>query len=189
MIVALAGRRIDAPGAQPSRFPPALVNSVKKELIACLKSADAKHLVCSGACGADLLALQAAGELGISKTMVLPFDAGTFKSTSVTDRPGNWGPIYDNLVTELKRSNALIELSHDKNDPEVYINTNLNILDEAQKIAGLNHADKVGDGGVPPIMALIVWEGKPKDADDTTYHFMKEAEKRNFMIKEIISSE
>jgi hypothetical protein len=37
-------------------------------------------------------------------------------------------------------------------------------------------------------MALIVWEGKSKDADDTTYHFIEEAKKRNFIIKEILSN-
>jgi len=79
MVVALAGRRIDAPDAQASRFPSVLADSVKQKLIICLSSVNATHLVSSGACGADLLALEAAEELGINKTMVLPFDTDTFR--------------------------------------------------------------------------------------------------------------
>ena len=190
MVVALAGRRIDAPGAKALRFPFSLTGSVKRRLIACLRSVNAKHLVCSGACGADLLALEAAKELGIRKTMVLPFDAATFRSTSVTDRPGNWGSIYDEMVTALKRSNQLIELQYDKEDPDVYVNTNFSILDEAQKIAeqtGPHNND--GPGSAGKMMALVVWEGRSKNGDDTTYHFMQEAKKRNFIIKEILSDQ
>ena len=188
MIVALAGRRIDAPGAQATRFPLALADSVKQALIASLSSVNAKHLVCSGACGADLLALQAAEEMGIRKTMILPFDAGIFRSTSVTDRPGNWGSIFDKLVSELEESNGLIELKYDKADPEVYRNTNYSILDEAQKIAGETKGRNDGPASPGKMMALIVWEGKSKDADDTTYHFIEEAKNRNFIIKEILSN-
>jgi len=177
MVVALAGRRIDATDAKSARFPSELAESVKKRLIDCLKSANATHLVCSAACGADLLALQAAEELIIQKTVILPFDAGTFRSTSVTDRPGDWGIIYDKIVRELKGTEQFIALNYDKEDHKVYEKTNLHILDHAQKIA-LEHSS-----GQP--LALIVWEGKPKDADDTTYHFMQEAKKRGFLIKEI----
>jgi hypothetical protein len=53
----------------------------------------------------------------------------------------------------------------------------------------LNNGNRADVGTSSKITALIVWEGKPKDADDTTYHFMKEAEKRNFIIKEILSHE
>lgn len=180
MVVALAGRRIDAPDAQASRFPSGFTNSVKQKLIICLSSVNATHLVSSGACGADLLALEAAEELGIGKTMILPFDADTFRSTSVTDRPGDWGIVYDKLVRVLKKENQLMELKLSKEDSEVYLETNFRILDQAQKIAEQSKQE---------IMALIVWEGKPKDADDTTYHFMQEAKKRNFIVKEILSNE
>src|SRR5687768_14398964 len=119
MIVALAGRRIDATDAKTTAFPSALADSVKARLITGLHAAHATHLVSSGACGADLLAMQAAKESGIDKTMILPFDAETFRTTSVTDRPGDWGVIFDELVMELKKSGRLIELKFDKNDPDV----------------------------------------------------------------------
>ena len=188
MIVALAGRRIDATDTETPRFPSALADSVRTKLTTCLNSVNAKHLVGSGACGADLLAMLSAEELRITKTMILPFNAQTFRSTSVTDRPGNWGLIYDKIIEQLKDSGQLIELNLDENDPEAYIKTNFYMLDHAQKIAeqiGTNHEQN--NNASTNLMAVIVWEGKPKNTDDTTYHFMQEAQRRNFAIKEILT--
>ncbi|MBC7827806.1 MAG: hypothetical protein H7122_08675 [Chitinophagaceae bacterium] len=177
MIVTLAGRRIDAPGTNTPRFPSELAGSVKQRIVDCLVSLNASQLVCSAACGADLLALQAADEILIKKTIMLPFDAGTFRSTSVTDRPGDWGSIFDKAIEQLKGSGQIIELDYDKNDPLAYEKTNLHILDYAQTLA-LQYSTE------HPV-ALIVWEGKPKDTEDTTYHFMEQAKKRGFGITEI----
>ena len=181
MIIAFAGRRIDADNSERPVFPLALTGSVKARIIQALRDTDAKHIVSSGACGTDLLAMQAAETLQISKTMVLPFKAETFKTTSVIDRPGDWGFIFDNLVKELRQSGQLIELNLDKDDPEVYTKANLRILDEAEKLAAKDPH--------PAVTAIIVWEGKPRSTGDTTHHFMLEALKRNFIVKEILSSE
>lgn len=186
MIVAFAGRRIDANEAERPVFPLALADSVKAKLIHTLRFADATHIVSSGACGTDLLAMEAAETLQIPKTMILPFKAETFKSTSVTDRPGDWGPIFDRLVEELQHSECLIELNFDKEDPDAYTKTNFHILDQAQKLASKNDQEKNAD---PRLMAIIVWDGKPKSSGDTTHHFMQEAKNRNFIIKEILINE
>ena len=97
MIIALAGRRIDAPDAKASRFPLSKVDEVKEKLRALFISLKPKTLVCSAACGADLLALQVAGELGIQRSILIPFDEQLFKSTSVMDRPGDWDLLYDKI--------------------------------------------------------------------------------------------
>ena len=57
-VVALAGRRIDAPGADPPRFPPERVPAVRQRLVDMLAAEQAAVLVCSAACGADLVALR-----------------------------------------------------------------------------------------------------------------------------------
>lgn len=181
MIITFAGRRIDADNSERPVFPLALTSAVKAKIIQALRDTDAKHVISSGACGTDLLAMQAAETLQISKTMVLPFKTETFKVTSVIDRPGDWGFIFDNLVKELRQSGQLIELDLDKNDPEVYTKTNLHILDEAEKLAARDPQDSV--------TAIIVWEGKPKSSGDTTHHFMLEAQKRNFVVREIRSND
>ena len=63
MIVALAGRRIDAVNAKERRFPLANVELVRKRIREMLKTEDATAVVCSAACGADLIALSEAASL------------------------------------------------------------------------------------------------------------------------------
>ena len=63
------------------------VDKVKEKLKHLFIANSITYLVRSWACGADLIALDIAGQLNISRKMVLPFDAETFRSTSVIDRP------------------------------------------------------------------------------------------------------
>ena len=64
-------------------------------------------LVCSVACGADLVALEAAERLGRRRRIVLPFAAERFRMTSVTDRPGDWGPMFDRMIAAADATDAL----------------------------------------------------------------------------------
>ena len=86
-VVALAGRRIDAPDA-PIRFSPRSVESVRGLLRAYFTEGGASCLVSSAACGADLLALDVAGSLDMRRRVVLPYSPERFRETSVTDRKG-----------------------------------------------------------------------------------------------------
>ena len=97
-VMALAGRRIDAPETDPPRFPLKNVPMVRERLAALLAAEHAEALVCSAACGADLIALEEAERLGLRRRIVLPFPAKRFRETSVTDRPGEWGPLFDRLI-------------------------------------------------------------------------------------------
>src|SRR5438067_9574049 len=101
MIVALSGRRIDAANADTPRFPLKNVALVR-ERIAALLQENVTAFVSSGACGGDLLALDQAGALGIRRRLVLPFSAARFRATSVVDRPGDWGPVYDEVVRAVR---------------------------------------------------------------------------------------
>ena len=105
----------------------------------------------------------------------------TFRETSVIDRPGNWGALYDRITMQLKASGNLTEYHYHKDDMDVYIKTNFHILEKAEQMAEQNgHQEKIS--------ALIIWEGLPKDSDDTTYHFMEQAKKRHYLIQEIITT-
>jgi hypothetical protein len=55
-IVALAGRRIDAQDADPPRFPLEAVSTVRQRLADLLVQERTVALVCSAACGSDLIA-------------------------------------------------------------------------------------------------------------------------------------
>ena len=64
MILAFAGRRMDAAGAAPPRFPLTNVALVRRRIRALLEAHSATAIVSSAACGADLIALGEAGALG-----------------------------------------------------------------------------------------------------------------------------
>ena len=177
MIIALAGRRIDAPDAKAIRFPLKSVDRVRSDLKNFLIETRPVAIVCSGACGSDLIALEVAGSLGIQRSMVLPFDKSLFKNTSVTDRPGDWGKLFDKICEELTREEKIQERSYPEDDNETYRKTNIDILKRTEALANKYSSKNM--------MAVVVWEGKPKDKDDTTKHFMEEAIKRDFIIREI----
>jgi len=178
MIIALAGRRIDAPDAKAIRFPLINVDKVKKDLRKFFISARPIALVCSGACGADLLALQVAGDLRIQRRMVLPFEAAIFRSTSVTDRPGNWGILFDTIYETLNKERGIIILNYSVDDKDAFEKTNTEILNQAEDLVEKFNLTK-------DVTVVIVWEGNPKEKNDTTNHFMQEGIKRDFTVKEI----
>ena len=61
MIVALAGRLIDAPDVGMQQFPLKNAGLVRSRLTKMFKEAGATVLVCSATSGADLIALQVGG--------------------------------------------------------------------------------------------------------------------------------
>ena len=177
MIVALAGRRIDAIDAEQIHFPLKNIEAVKEKLRKLFIFLKPKVLVCSGACGADLLALQVAGETGIRRSMILPFETAIFRRRSVTDRPGDWGALFDRLCEEVDKEEKVEILNYPDSD-DVYEMANIEILKRAV------HLSEKFDS-VKEIKTVIVWEGIPKDTTDATAHFKKEAEKIGFITEEI----
>ena len=108
MIITLSGRRIDKEGADVARFPFNNISRVKEQIAKLFTSLSPSILVCSRAYGTDLLALQVAGDLNIRRGVVLPFDPEVFKKTSVTDRPGNWGHLFDSISHKVKKEEGLV---------------------------------------------------------------------------------
>jgi hypothetical protein len=179
MVVALAGRRIDGPGAENKRFPPENAAAVQKKIHEFLINKSASLLVCAAACGSDILALEAAGDLMIRRRIVLPYDKETFKKSSVIDRPGDWGERYDRIIAEVESRGDLVEYSHDKDKEETYYATNIDILNQAAQIA-----DEMA--GVS-VSALVVWNGESRGESDVTGHFLQEAKKHGVNVSEIIT--
>jgi hypothetical protein len=178
MIVAFAGRRIDAEGAgQPGKFPLANVDRVRREAERFLRERRPAVVVGSAACGADLLVLEAGGRLGIRCRVVLPFDRATFRATSVTDRPGNWGPRFDEVVAAVAPGD-LIELPFDSNDATAYEQTNVEIFRQCETLA--SHHE--------PCVALILWNRETRGKGDVTEAFLNEAERRGWPTVQIQTS-
>jgi hypothetical protein len=177
-VAALAGRRIDAADAATARFPLANTEGVRGRLGALLRAEQSDALVCSAACGADLIALDVAGALGIRLRVVLPFVPERFRATSVTDRPGDWGPLFDRIIGEVRAKGGLVVLGLDEGDDATYAAANEAILNEAETLAG---------GESSQVVAVIVWEGRSRGGGDLTEGFATLARARGHPVREVLT--
>ena len=166
MIIALAGRRIDAPEASVPRFPLGNVPLVEQRLAQLFEDVSATMLVSSAACGADLVALGAARGRGLRRHVILPFGRDTFRATSVTDRPGDWGSLYDRVLAEIDRDGEVATLGGQGEGAAAYLAANHAILQRA-----LTRSRQSGTEA----MAVLVWEGSSRGDDDATAAFGDEA--------------
>jgi hypothetical protein len=181
-VFALAGRRIDAPSADLPRFPLDRVPSVRQQLVDLLVEERATALVCSAACGADLVALEAAEQLALRRRIVLPFARDRFRGTSVTDRPGGWEPVFDRIIEAAKAAGDLVVLHSSDDDDKAYAAANEAIIREAQKLALAE-----GVGSSIRLLAAIVWEGAPRAGSDATDDFRKLAQQAGFEERMVLT--
>ncbi len=175
MILGLAGRRIDAPGTAEPAFPLENYAIVRDRLIRLLSDQNVRVLVCSAACGADLLALQAAEALDIRRRVILPFAPSDFRQTSVIDRPGDWGPIFDRIITAAERGGDLVNLQLDQCE-ESYATANRAILGEILRVA-----EETGDQAA----VSLVWNLRSKGTDDSTDNLGKAARELGLKVFEV----
>jgi hypothetical protein len=176
MIIALAGRRIDADDAETSYFPPRNVDRVRHDLRQLFVTLRPQAVVCSAASGADLLALDEAGALGIRRHVVLGSDPVRFAESSVLDRPGDWRSIYERVIAGVDANQDLVIVGSRDGGQESYLLSNQVILNEAVSLS------KSSDGKVT---VVLVWNGESRGPDDVTDAFRAEAEKRGFPVFEI----
>ena len=161
-VLLLAGRRPDPEDADAVRFPIENALVVRERIRALVSERRPAHLICSAACGADLLALDIAGEFGVERHVVLPFAVQAFRASSVTDRPGKWGILFDRIIREVGASGGLTALDEDAGSDEAYAAVNDRLLDIASKTSG-------------SLLAVAVWEGRPRGDGDLTAHLVESA--------------
>jgi hypothetical protein len=182
-VVALAGRRIDEPGVATARFPLENVPLVTERMREAFTRLSARSLVCSAACGSDLIALGIAEERAVDAHIVLPFDPARFRATSVIDRPGDWGARYDRAI-DLARKGGRLEIvsaAADRSDDEAYAAASDRILQRALEL-----------GGSPAgVVAVAVWEGRPRSDRDFTWRLLREAARMSVAFESVstLSSE
>ena len=139
MIIAVAGRRVDAAGAETPRFPLENVALVGRRIDERFEREGATALVSSAACGADLVALTVAGRRGMRRRVVLPFGREKFRETSVTDRPGDWGPVYDRVLDELDVTGDVVTLEGLGDGDAAYLAANDHLLREAEALGATSN--------------------------------------------------
>jgi hypothetical protein len=183
MIAALAGRRIDAGNSTARRFPLENAAAVADRIRSCFRSLPISSLVCAAARGADLLALDIAGELGIRQCVVLPSDAASFRASSVVDgltgeHQGDyeWGAIFDRIHKSVKERGDLLICAEETLGHSSYLAANLAILSQAKRLAALTRED---------LRAIVIWDLASRGLNDVTAAFRDEARKRAIQIEEI----
>jgi hypothetical protein len=179
MIFALAGRRIDLPDAGAARFPLRNVDLVRHRLRALFTPHRDATLICSAACGADLLALETAGALGWRRLVILPFDRDRFRETSVIDRPGDWGALYDRVLDQVTQAGGL----RTRSAPAVewaYESAASLILDEAARLAAGCSEDPA---------AVVVWDGREHPPGDFSMRFADAARARGMTVLSVSTLE
>ena len=182
-VVALGGRRIDAEPTSTARFPFDQVDRVGMEIADRLRRTRAVALVCSAACGADLIALETAQQMGLPTRIVLPFSAARFRETSVVDRPHPefWGSMFDRATSAARAHGDLIELDAVEAD-DAYSMANGVIIREARKLAGVKNQERS-----LRLIALVVWEGASRGPDDNTNKFVQLAQESGFRIEQVLT--
>jgi hypothetical protein len=185
-VVALGGRRIDAEPTSTPRFPFDQVGRVGREIADQLRRTQAVALVCSAACGADLIALETAQKMGLPTRIILPFPAARFRETSVVDRPRPkfWGSMFDRVTSAARAHGDLIELDAAEAD-DAYSMTNGVIIREAKKLVGFK--DRERSIGSLRLIALVVWEGASRGSDDNTDEFVQLAQESGFRIEQVLT--
>jgi hypothetical protein len=177
MVIAFAGRRIDPADSTEICFPPAAIAGVAQQIEAALQHLSASVLVSSAACGADILALEAAARLRIRSRVVLPLSRKDFRARSVADRPGNWGERYDRLLNAADSRGDLVLLDLHDHSSEIWNAASDRILRDAVAIA---------EEAEDPARALIVWNGRRRRTrPDATDYFRRAAIAQGLELTEI----
>lgn len=176
MIIALAGRQVDAPGAEKVQFPRQNVARVEQRLAAWFTEHDAHTIVCSAACGVDLLALIAAGKLGIHRRIVLPFPREQFRVLSVVYGGEEWGVHFDAILDSVEAEGKVFILGYAPDNEKAYIETNHVVLELATATGA--ELDQL-------VRALVVWDGVSRGEKDVTLAFLEEAHTRGLAVEEL----
>jgi hypothetical protein len=176
-VLAVAGRRIDAVDAREPRFPAGNEALVTARLCDAMVSANGLAVVCSAACGTDILTLETAAHLGLPRRVVLPYSREHFRASSVADRGEDWGRRFDAILDQLP-SEDVVELNLQPGDKNAYAAANARILDEATAWAARSDRRTV---------AVVVWNGSSRGATDLTDAFRRLAIERNLQTVNVLT--
>ncbi|MEO8304926.1 MAG: adenylate/guanylate cyclase domain-containing protein [Betaproteobacteria bacterium] len=111
-VLAFAGHLADAPDRATPRFPAGLELAVTAEIRRHLAGLNAPIVYASAACGADLIAIEVAIDLGVEVNIVLPFNRDDFVRTSVAVGGAGWTQRFDDALTRATRVIHATEESH-----------------------------------------------------------------------------
>jgi len=94
-VLVFTGHMIDLPDRPAPRFPAASEPAIRWAIHSRLAALQPVAAYGAAACGADILCLELARELGAETHIVLPFPAAEFRHVSVDFAGGNWGERFE----------------------------------------------------------------------------------------------
>jgi hypothetical protein len=97
-VVVYSGHMIDRPDRTPPRFPAKIEGRVRELLREHLGRLAPVAAYGSAACGADILCLEIARELGCETHIILPFPAADFRQASVDFAGADWGERFERAI-------------------------------------------------------------------------------------------
>lgn len=97
-VLVYSGHMLDRPDRRVPRFPPSLEGAVRDRIRERLARLAPVAVYGSAACGADILCLDAARELGCETHVILPFPPDVFRTTSVDFAGGDWGRRFEEAL-------------------------------------------------------------------------------------------
>lgn len=153
----MAGLRIDAVRSSTQLFPLHRVDAVRDALADTFASLQPAGIVASAACGGDLLALAVAGECGVLRRIVLPYEISRFRATSVVDRPGNWGAIFDRVIAEVSAECGTVVLT--SRGRRAFSDATARIVLDAEEAARIH--------GATVEAVLVGWSGSSRRGSHT----------------------
>jgi hypothetical protein len=130
LIIIYAGSQPDGEGRQDARFPQGAEEEVKTRIRGLFQDLKPRLVFGALAAGSDILIAEAAREEGIPFRALLPFDAMTFRETSVSGSGVRWERRYDRLLKE-----AQVDSLNENVDDSAYVAHNAAMLDAAVRIA------------------------------------------------------
>lgn len=130
MIIIYAGSQPDAEDRDKPRFPQSTEEETKTRIRGLLSDLKPRLVFGALAAGADIIVAEAAREEGIPFRALLPFDADTFRETSVSGAGSRWIERYNRLLEE-----ATVEFLDAAVLDQAYVDHNASMLDAAIRIA------------------------------------------------------
>jgi tetratricopeptide (TPR) repeat protein len=159
-VLAYTGHMVDEPGRKEARLPATKVGRLRNEIRRRLKNLGALHGFGTAARGSDIIVLEALHERGLTATIVIPFPAAAFKTTSLGD---SWNERFDNLmsISGFEFSKPLFEAlpPNAKKLGDAFAKANKEVFQRA--VAFARSLDE------KPIV-LAVWDGQPGDGPGGT---------------------
>ena len=111
-VMAFAGHMIDAPDRTSPRFPSALEPALVAAIRDRLARAHRPIIYTGAACGADLILIEEALDMGAEVNIVLPFNRDDFVRTSVSVGGRGWTQRFDAALGRATRVIAATQESH-----------------------------------------------------------------------------